>query len=78
MKTKQKNVITTTVSNENIIKLPKELLCNPLLKDAEISINEDIVTFKLPMNETEGSDILVEIWQYIHHNEMWAHTKFVK
>lgn len=78
MKTAKKQIITSIVVRENVIKLPKELVDNPALNEAEVSINEDVVTFKLPTNRVSGSDTVIEIWQYIHHNEMWAHTKFIR
>jgi hypothetical protein len=78
MKTAKKQIITSIIVRENIIKLPKELVDNPAFNEADVSINEDVVTFKLPSNRVAGSDVILTIWQYVHHNEMWAHTKFVR
>jgi hypothetical protein len=74
----KKQIITSIVVRENVIKLPKELADNPSLYAAQVSINEDIVTFNLPIQHVGTTDTICEIWQYVHHNEMWAHTKFVK
>lgn len=80
---KEKNqIITDLVVKENIIKIPEELknkLHNTRVND--VSVNEDVVTFTFIVNHPSSpppDDDVLEIWQYVHHNEMWVKSRFIK
>jgi hypothetical protein len=71
------NVISTCRIRRNIIKLPQELQNHPHLKDADITIDVDTVTFKLLPAKPEENPTK-DIWQYVSPKQLWVQVTFNK
>lgn len=69
--------INTNVTDRVSIKLPYDLATHPHINDAEVSVNEDVVTFKLPPAKPHES-MFADIWQYINSKQKWVCVTFTK
>ena len=70
-------VITTNQITRTQVKLPNELAKHPNIDQAEVTINEDLITFKLPPANPHESTF-ADLWQYVHHKKVWVQMTFIK
>lgn len=73
----EKTYVTTSEIKRTSIKLPHELATHPQLDKAEVTISDDVVTFKLPPANSHVN-LFADIWQYIHRKEKWVQVTFPK
>ena len=70
------NHVTTQEVKRNVIKLPHELAIHPNIDNAQVTINEDIITLKLP--PAKPAESVFDVWQYVHAKRVWVQVTFIK